>query len=230
MRLLDPTDGETSIRMIDDFVTSQLKYCQLVNFPNPVTINNVFKWVGRKNLKLFGRRWWVEFRNWKILHDWEGLTLITNCNQTPNLAIIRDLWIGLWNQIGMEDKGITIIGSIITKVVSDEEFNILFPSHKNLDYLGLFSIDYLLGFIDKHKPESVTFYAAEMHGRSIIFVLEGLMRRKYKPFIYDYIIQKFGRPRIMIIKFVCCKWSNEFIRNTTFIIKVNKIVIRYWSS
>ena len=105
----------------------------------------------------------------------------------------------------MKDKGITIIGSIKTIVSNDEEFNILLPSHKNLNYLGPFNFENLLGFIDKHKPESVTFYAADMHGRSIIFVLEGLMRRKYKPFIYDYIIQKLGRPRMIIIKFVCYK-------------------------
>ena len=55
MRLLHPTDEQTSSRVIDAFLTSQLEYYQLVNFPNSVTINKVLKWVGRKTLKLFGR-------------------------------------------------------------------------------------------------------------------------------------------------------------------------------
>jgi hypothetical protein len=107
----------------------------------------------------------------------------------------------------MEKKGrrITVTGNVITKVGSEEEFNIHFSSQKNLDYLGPFSFDYLLGFIDKHKPESVTFSTTHMHGKSIILILERLMRRKYKPFIYDFIIQKSGRPRLIIIKFVYFK-------------------------
>lgn len=102
----------------------------------------------------------------------------------------------------MKDKGTIVTGSVITNGGSGEEFNVFLPCSKNLDYLGPYSFDDLMEFIDENKPESVLLYTANMHGKSIIFVLERLMSRKYTPFIYDYMIHKFGRPRIIIIKFL----------------------------
>jgi len=59
-----------------------------------------------------------------------------------------------------------------TKVGFDEEFNILILSHRILDYWSPSSFDDFLGSIEEHRPESVIIYSANIHGESVIFILE----------------------------------------------------------
>ncbi len=105
----------------------------------------------------------------------------------------------------MKHKAITIRESVITKPGNAEEFNIILPSNKNLNYLGPYSFDELMRFIEENKPESITLYTVNMHGETIISLIEHHKIRKYRPFIYDYIIHTLGRPRMIVIKLLYFK-------------------------
>lgn len=105
----------------------------------------------------------------------------------------------------MKNKAITVTGNQMTEVGEADELNILLSSSNSPDYLGSFSLNDFIRFIDENKPKSISLYIENMHGKTIVFVLEHLLTRKYKPSIYNYVIHKFGRPRIIIIKFLYFK-------------------------
>ncbi len=69
-------------------------------------------------------------------------------------------------------------------------------------YSGSYRIDELLKFVIDLKPELITIFTADMHGRTIVSFLEYFLSRKFKSIIYELSLGHRGKvlSRIIVIK------------------------------
>ncbi|WP_458720887.1 hypothetical protein [Candidatus Nitrosocosmicus sp. R] len=67
---------------------------------------------------------------------------------------------------------------------------------------GSYRIDELLKFVIDLKPELITIFTADMHGRTIVSFLEYFLSRKFKSVIYELSSGHRGKvhSRIVVIK------------------------------
>ena len=67
---------------------------------------------------------------------------------------------------------------------------------------GSYRIDELLKFVIDLKPELITIFTADMHGRTIVSFLEYFLSRKFKSVIYELSSGHRGKvhSRIIVIK------------------------------
>jgi len=67
---------------------------------------------------------------------------------------------------------------------------------------GSFRIEELLKFVNELKPEMITIFTADMHGRTIVSFLEYFLSRKFRSVLYELSSGHRGmiHSRIIVIK------------------------------
>ena len=84
-----------------------------------------------------------------------------------------------------------------------QEYKVLNHQFKgDITHSGLYRIDELLKFVTDLKPELITIFTADMHGRTIVSFLEYFLSRKFKSVIYELSLGHRGKvlSRIIVIK------------------------------
>jgi hypothetical protein len=103
----------------------------------------------------------------------------------------------------MNDEIIIVSVGTNSNQTKAQEYKVL--SHHFRDdriYSGPYRIDELLKIVGDLKPEIITIFTADMHGRIIVSFLEYFLSKKFKSVIYELSSSHRGKvlSRIIIIK------------------------------
>ncbi len=71
-----------------------------------------------------------------------------------------------------------------------QKFSIVPSFHEGMGSSNPCSFYDLVRLVDDHKPEKVILCTFNMHGKTIVSLLEFLLSKKYKPQIYDFIFHR----------------------------------------
>jgi hypothetical protein len=102
------------------------------------------------------------------------------------------------------DGEITIVSaSPYSNQTKNQEYRVLshHPASNKIQSVS-YRIDELLKFVNELKPEIITIFTADMHGRTIVAFLEYFLSRKFKLVLYELSSGHRGmlQSRIIIIK------------------------------
>lgn len=103
----------------------------------------------------------------------------------------------------MNDEIIIVSAGPYSNPTKPQEFKVL--SHQFRDdnvHSSSYRIDELLKFVSDLKPEMITIFAADMHGRTIVSFIEYFLSKKFKSVLYEFSSSHRGKvfSRIIIIK------------------------------
>src|SRR6476619_5243347 len=103
----------------------------------------------------------------------------------------------------MNDE-ITIVsaGSSSNQTKAQEYMVLSHHFRGNKIHSGSFRIEELLKFVNELKPEMITIFTADMHGRTIVSFLEYFLSRKFRSVLYELSSGHRGmiHSRIIVIK------------------------------
>ena len=103
----------------------------------------------------------------------------------------------------MNDEITIVSASPSSNQTKAQEYKVLSHHFRgNNIHSGSFKIEELLKFVNELKPEMITIFTADMHGRTIVSFLEYFLSRKFRSVLYELSSGHRGtiRSRIIVIK------------------------------
>ena len=103
----------------------------------------------------------------------------------------------------MNDGITTVSAAPSSNQTKAQEYMVLSHHFRgNNIHSGSFKIEELLKFVNELKPEMITIFTADMHGRTIVSFLEYFLSRKFRSVLYELSSGHRGmiHSRIIVIK------------------------------
>ena len=86
----------------------------------------------------------------------------------------------------MNDEITIVSASPSSNQTKAQEYMVLSHHFRgNNIHSGSFKIEELLKFVNELKPEMITIFTADMHGRTIVSFLEYFLSRKFRSVLYE---------------------------------------------
>jgi hypothetical protein len=86
----------------------------------------------------------------------------------------------------MNDEITIVSASPSSNQTKAQEYMVLSHHFRgNKIHSGSFRIEELLKFVNELKPEMITIFTADMHGRTIVSFLEYFLSRKFRSVLYE---------------------------------------------
>lgn len=86
----------------------------------------------------------------------------------------------------MNDEITIVSAGLSSNQTKVQEYMVLSHHFRgNKIHSGSFRIEELLKFINELKPEMITIFTADMHGRTIVSFLEYFLSRKFRSILYE---------------------------------------------
>lgn len=102
----------------------------------------------------------------------------------------------------MNDEIIIVSASPDSNPTKPQEYKVLSHQFRDDAHSSSYRIDEVLKIVSDLKPEMITIFAADMHGRTIVSFIEYFLSKKFKSVLYEFSSSSRGKffSRIIIIK------------------------------